>query len=420
MKTLKVKKPKGKITNLNLIVAPIYREIVLAVARNEYKEVVLRGGRGSAKSSLAALLAVLTVLSGKGNALCVRRYAITLRGSCYNDIQVAIDRLGVADEFEARLSPMEFRHIPTGFVIAFRGLDDPTKLKSIRMQKGTIELLWFEECSEIEGYAKCRNVRYSAGRGEGARLVTVYTYNPPSSQHAWVNKELNKPTRNRYVLKTSYLDIPARWLGSDFIAGANELKETNEIAYRNEFLGDEVGQEGQIFKNLKPLPKNDIEWEKLYRGLDFGYKKDPSAYTVWAYSKRSHSIYAIAEFYGHGMKVKTLAFEVKKENKHNYTVKCDCQEARTIDELVDHGVTRAIGCKKGKDSVRHGLQWLQGLNAIYIDPYKTPNIYREFYGYEYPTDKRTGETVNEYPDEDNHTIDSTRYALEDAILGYVV
>ena len=46
-----------------------------------------------------------------------------------------------------------------------------------------------------------------------------------------------------------------------------------------------------------------------------------------------------------------------------------------------------------------------------IDPKRTPITYKEFTEYEYEKDK-DGNIISGYPDADNHTIDSTRYALE--------
>ncbi|MDT2885536.1 PBSX family phage terminase large subunit, partial [Lactococcus lactis] len=67
--------------------------------------------------------------------------------------------------------------------------------------------------------------------------------------------------------------------------------------------------------------------------------------------------------------------------------------------------------KKGAGSVDHGIKWLQDINEIIIDPRRTPNIFREFRGYEIEQDKM-GNFKGMFPDKDNHTIDSTRYALE--------
>ena len=74
----------------------------------------------------------------------------------------------------------------------------------------------------------------------------------------------------------------------------------------------------------------------------------------------------------------------------------------------------AVGARKGPGSVRHGMRWLQDLGAIVIDPKRTPNIAREFSKYEFDRD-RNGNFLCEYPDRDNHCIDSARYALNPEI-----
>ena len=46
-----------------------------------------------------------------------------------------------------------------------------------------------------------------------------------------------------------------------------------------------------------------------------------------------------------------------------------------------------------------------------IDKDRTPNAYKEFKEYEFEVDKN-GNVISAYPDENNHTIDAVRYALE--------
>ena len=77
---------------------------------------------------------------------------------------------------------------------------------------------------------------------------------------------------------------------------------------------------------------------------------------------------------------------------------------------VCHGFTEFEGPEQ-----ENGIRWLQDLNAIVIDPARTPNIAREFTQYEYRRD-RDGNFLPDVPDRDNHTIDSCRYALEREIM----
>lgn len=115
-------------------------------------------------------------------------------------------------------------------------------------------------------------------------------------------------------------------------------------------------------------------------------------------------------------------YEVQLSNREAYNkikdkvvdyepVFCDSAESKSIAELKSYGLN-AQKCKKGADSVNFGMKWLQDLEAIYIDPNRTPNAYKEFVGYEYAMNK-DGEYISKYPDMNNHFIDCTRYAMRD-------
>lgn len=69
------------------------------------------------------------------------------------------------------------------------------------------------------------------------------------------------------------------------------------------------------------------------------------------------------------------------------------------------------GAKKGPDSVRFGINWLQSRAHIYIDRHRCPNTYREFSSYEYDRN-RDGQFINAFPDKNNHAIDAVRYGLQ--------
>lgn len=226
-----------------------------------------------------------------------------------------------------------------------------------------------------------------------------------------MNKEAITPKENRLVHSSTYLDVPPQWLGQEFIAEAESLKNTNERAYRHMYLGEVTGTGGQVFNNLDIRTIKDDELDKLgsyYCGQDFGFAVDPDAFVCWAYDPAARRIVAIDEFYASGNSVDRLADEVKKRT--GGIIRCDSADPRMIAELNRRGV-RAVGVKKGPGSVDHGMRWLQSLGQIVIDPKRTPNIAREFSAYEYTADKN-GDFLPEYPDKDNHAIDATRYALE--------
>lgn len=103
---------------------------------------------------------------------------------------------------------------------------------------------------------------------------------------------------------------------------------------------------------------------------------------------------------------------IKKQGYTDFELVCDSAEPKSINELKnEHGIRRATGAKKGPGSVEHGEKWLDDLEAIVIDPNRTPNAAREFENIDYQTD-RDGNPKPKLEDKDNHIIDALRYALE--------
>lgn len=391
---------------------PVHRDIKAA----RHDEYWLEGGRGSTKSSFISLEIIQLLLKHpQMHAIVYRKVGNTLRESVYEQIIWAIDQLGLHNKFQYRKSPLEIRYKKTGQRIIFRGADDPMKSKSIKIAFGYFGILWFEEAAEFPGMDDIRTIKASIIRG-GDLSYTFYSYNPPQTARNWVNKEALVPKPNRLTHHSTYLDVPKAWLGKVFIAEAEALKATNERAYRHMYLGEVTGTGGQVFNNLDVRPIPDAELNTLayfYDGLDFGFAVDPDAFVRWAYQPKLRRITAVGEFYGAGNSTDRLAEEVGKRKGEGF-VRCDSEDPRMISELSMRGL-RVVGVKKGPGSVEHGMRWLQSLGSIVIDPERTPNIAKEFLAYEYKQDKN-GDFLPEYPDKDNHTIDATRYALEEMMV----
>ena len=90
----------------------------------------------------------------------------------------------------------------------------------------------------------------------------------------------------------------------------------------------------------------------------------------------------------------------------------DCEDAAAIAQFNNEFGITTYPVKKGPDSRRFGYRWLQGLFEIVIDPRRCPNCAREFQLMEYKQDRRTGEFMEDYPKEADHSIDAVRYAVE--------
>ena len=387
----------------------------------------LPGGRGSGKSSYVALEIIDQIMKdSRANALVIRKYANTLRGSVFNQLQWAIDVLGVSEYWRSTVNPLQFVYI-TGQVIRLSGLDDPTKLKSLRPAKGYFKILWIEEFSEITGEPELRNLQQSVLRG-GERFTVFRSFNPPISAANWANQYVERNDERSLTVRTDYRMIPAEWLGQLFFDEAERLRKINPKAYEHEFLGLPVGNGSEVFPNLEIREITDKEikgQEYFYEGLDFGFSSDPFAFVRVAYDRKTDTIRFIDELYKRGCGNREIADLIKEKRYHRtgriaggyieryeerQTIVCDCAEPKSIVDLKDQGL-KAIPCHKEPGCVLYRIKWLQH-RKIVIDPKRTPESAREFRNYCYVVDRKSGEVTSELPDKENHTIDALAYALD--------
>ncbi len=372
------------------------------------------GGRGSTKSSYISQEILLLMMQHRDcNAVILRKVANTLRNSVYRQMEWALDTLHLNAFWKKTVNPMEFVRRSTGQKILFLGVDDKSKLKSLKMPHGYVGIVWFEELDQFSGPEEIRSVNQSLLRG-GPVFWCFGSYNPPQSANNWVNEEmlLNQP--DRLVHHSDYRSVPADWLGAQFLEDADRLRRRNERAYRHEYLGEVTGTGGTVFENVREraITAAEIEsFDRLHYGLDFGFAVDPLAFVCMHYDRKREILYIFDEIYEPKLTNSRAAAMIRGKMTESGYVRADSAEPKSIRELAELGV-RIYGARKGPDSVDYGIRWLQSLDEIVIDKRRCPNTYREFVGYEYERN-RDGQFISAYPDKDNHAIDAVRYGCED-------
>ena len=393
-----------------------FYEFWKVINSNKYLFHVLKGGRASAKSTHIAIWLVLALMKYPVTCLCIRKVGNTLAESVFEQLKEAIEILNVGHVWKIQKSPLQLIYIPRGNKFIFRGADDPAKIKSIKMSKFPIAFVWFEELAEFKTEEEVSTIVNSVLRAElptGLSYKVIYSYNPPKRKQSWVNKKFETQfiTTNTYVHHSTYLDNPH--ISKAFIQEANETKKNNEFKYRWEYLGEPIGSGVVPFSNLEFRTITDEEiasFDNIRQGNDFGYATDPMAFVRLHYDKKKRTIYFIDEIYGVKMSIRELAQQIKAKKYDDFPITCDSAEPRSIAELREHGI-KALKAKKGPGSIEFGENWLDDLEAIVIDVKRTPNVAREYENIDYQTDK-DGNIRPKLEDKDNHSIDSTRYALE--------
>lgn len=393
-------------------IGPAFYDIAHDIFHHGHTHYDFSGGRGSLKSSTVSIIVPLLLVGNPGtHALVLRKVANTIRDSVYAQYIWAIGELGMAAYWEAKVSPMELIYKPTGQKIMFRGADDPMKIKSIKVPFGYIAVTHFEEKDQFAGRAEIRNILQSTMRG-GSVFWNFESYNPPISRDNWANKDSLEERTDRLCHKSTYLQAPPEWLGEQFFAEAEHLKATDERAYQHEYLGIPVGTGGNVFDNLELREITDEEmshFDHIYQGVDYGWFPDPFAFIRLHYDRARETIYLMDEIYQNKLTNEASGNIIIQRGYKDAYITCDSAEPKSVADYRAMGLP-AKAAVKGPGSVDYGMKWLQR-RKIVIDRKRTPNAYNEFVNYEYGRNK-DGDIISGYPDENNHLIDATRYAVE--------
>lgn len=396
-------------------VGKAFYEVAGHILAHNYTHFDESGGRGSMKSSFISLIVAILIMACESHdihALVLRKVANTLRDSVYAQYMWAIEKLGVAEYWEAKKTPMELIFKPTGQKIMFRGADDPMKIKSIKVPFGYIAVTHFEEKDQFSGRSEIRTILQSTMRG-GSKFWNFESYNPPISRDNWANKDSLEERADRLCHKSTYLDVQNReWLGEQFLNEAEHLKNTNERAYQHEYLGLPVGTGGNVFDLLDIREITDEElsrMDRIYQGVDFGWYPDHYAFLRLYYDSARERIYFIDEYYALKQSNRETGQWIIDRGYGDYAITCDSAEPKSVNDYKDMGLP-ARGAVKGPGSVEYGFKWLQSRTLV-IDPKRTPNAYKEIIEYEYERDK-DGNVVSGYPDGNDHAISALRYAME--------
>lgn len=375
---------------------------------------VCKGSRASKKSTTTAMNLIYRIIEyPESNALVVRKTYRTLLDSCFAQLKWAVNRLGVKDYFDFKLSPLEIIYKPTGQKILFRGLDDPLKVTSVTVDVGSLCFLWIEEAYEIMSESDFdmldESIRGEVPKGHFKQITL--TFNPWNERH-WIKRRFfDKVDKDVLAITTNY--ICNEWLDRSDLNVFERMKENNPRRYQVAGLGNWGIVDGLIYENFeeRQFTLENVKDYKTVAGLDFGYTNDPTAFFIGFLDKKDSILYVWDEMYSKGLSNKKIYENIKNMGYSKEKITGDSAEPKSIDELKGYGL-RIKGAKKGKDSILNGIQWIQDLKII-IHP-RCNNFLTEISNYQWDKDK-FGKALNRPIDDFNHLLDAMRYALEDDI-----
>ncbi len=228
----------------------------------------------------------------------------------------------------------------------------------------------------------------------------ILDWNP--SEEFWWYTQI-KPNRDDWdELTLTYLDNEAL---DPNIVNSIEQRKRNPSWWRVYGLGLLGEIEGRIYTNWAVIPTLPHEARLERYGLDFGYTNDPSAIIAVYYYNGGYILDEV--LYANGMSNKQLADTFKDIPKA--LIIADSAEPKSIDEIKAFQIN-IQPTFKGRDSVRNGIQMVQGEKISVTS--RSVNLLDEYRSYLWRTDKDGKFLQPNTPETDSdHAMDALRYAL---------
>lgn len=188
-----------------------------------------------------------------------------------------------------------------------------------------------------------------------------------------------------------------------------EARKHNKGWWQVYGLGQLGEVEGKIYKGWKQIDDLPHEARLVSIGLDFGYSNDPTA-IVGIY--KFNDGYILDEIgFQKGLLNKQIADSIKmyliNEGKQAIAI-ADSAEPKSIDEIRLYGVN-IMACKKGSDSVRQGIQFVQKQNISVTK--RSQNIWKAYSNYLWDVD-RDGRILNKPNHFMSDAMDAVRYGFD--------
>jgi phage terminase large subunit len=322
-----------------------------------------------------------------------------LKRGVLRDFPTIFEQFGLNFELMFNRSD-SFLKFSNGTKINFIALDNPGKARGSRR-----DILFINEANLIP---------YETAQQLFIRThETIFIdYNPTNT--FWVHNQIIPQNPDRYkLIKSNYKDNQC--LSQ---AEIDELEsrrgDGNNNFWRVYGLGELGIAEGLIFENIEAITLSDDEvrrFDRIREGIDWGFAIDPFVFIKGHYDRKHHDLYLFDEIYKVGLSNEAAMPLVWEKHTRSTEIVADSEEPKSIYDFQNSGLP-VVKARKGAGSVSYGIKKLQGLRHIFIDPARCPNAYREYTSYAYEED-RNGDLKSLYPDKNNHTIDATRYMLQD-------
>ena len=210
----------------------VFNDVYFPYLHNQDRYLVFYGGGSSGKSYFIGQRYIYKLIHpGRCNLLVVRQTGDTNRKSTFPLLKQVIANWNLSEYFKINKSDMRIICKLTGNEVAFAGLDDVEKIKSITFSNGELTDIWVEEATETQEAAVNQlKVRLRGGK---SKKQMVLSFNPINIQH-WIKKHFID-SRLATVCFSTYKDN--KFLTDDDRRALEDLRLTDEYTYNVYCLG---------------------------------------------------------------------------------------------------------------------------------------------------------------------------------------
>lgn len=255
--------------NVNVKISKrVFNPVYLPYLDNTDRYLLFYGGGSSGKSYFIAQRFIYKLIHPQRcNLLVVRQTGDTNRKSTFPLLKQVISNWNLSEHFKINESDMRIRCTLTKNEVAFAGLDDVEKIKSITFENGELTDIWVEEATETqEQDINQLKVRLRGGK---SKKQMVLSFNPINIQH-WIKKHFIDSGLATVCFST-YRDN--KFLTEDDKRALEELKHTDEYTYNVYCLG-QWGILGKTVFDARAIQKRLEELQKPIKTGYFSYDYD--------------------------------------------------------------------------------------------------------------------------------------------------
>lgn len=275
---------------------------------------------------------------------------------------------------------------------------------------GQIEFFSADQPSKVMGPARevlymneCINMEYEVYRQLSVRTTekVILDYNP--AHEFWVDSKILH-RKDAVMIHSTYKDNDM--LTASQVAEIESNKDIDPEWWNVYGLGLTGSREGLVWKNwdiVANMPDRRL-WKDAWIGVDFGWSA-PSAVMLIVLSEGEIYIDEIA--YGPHMENKDIAKAILEAGLEKLEVICDKAEPKSIKELKNYGIKRAIP-SDNKD-IKLGIQVVNRFKKHYTA--RSINSIDENRKYRYPKDPHTEQYLDIPIKLHGHAKDAERYVF---------